>query len=203
MPPKDQSKGSGFRSRMRGKFGHSFRRSRDQNPDEKSASLDEEKSTVSHSEDTGKESGKKSRREVVEEEFKAAVVELDVVISKIPGEFHVPEEIGLGNVVHIDDVEGTAKKIETAIDVIIARKTKASAESQRMWKNCVKGWFQVAFRYVQPCLKTAVVSSPCRFFILHTNIRLKDVVPSPYGVVISGVLFLLQVALRSSNISYT
>lgn len=96
----------------------------------------------------------KGRLLQAKKELEAAVVTLNEAMSRISDQLQVPEAIGLQNLNDANDIQATARDIETAIDNIIdARKLKlANAGSREVWKNCVKGWYKAAFPYVKPCV---------------------------------------------------
>ena len=95
---------------------------------------------------------KKNRRAEAETRLQNAATTLSESMSKSPAK--VPETIGLQQLDNIKDVEGTAKQLESAVDRIIdAREIKVSAESRRLWKDCIQKWYKAMYPYVKVGLK--------------------------------------------------
>ena len=109
-------------------------------------------------------------------------------MSKTPAQ--IPDAIGLQHLSSVKDVEGTAKHLEWAIDGLIdAREIRANADSRRMWKNCVKHWYKAIYPYVSFGLgQVAVLYIPSDFPAYS-----QDFVPTPYGYVVSAILYILEV----------
>lgn len=119
---------------------------------------------IAESDEISAASKKPSRREQAEKQLEDASKRLNETMSKVSGKLEVPDTIGLLNH-RIDDVEGTARNLETQIDIIIdARRVNASLSSRQMWKNCVQGWFKAIYPYVNTCLKEVGVKSSCNRF---------------------------------------
>ena len=99
---------------------------------------------------------KKNRRAEAETRLQNAATTLSESMSKSPAK--VPETIGLQHLDNIKNVEGTAKQLESAVDRIIdAREIKVSAESRRLWKDCIKKWYKAMYPYVKVGLKEVKV----------------------------------------------
>jgi hypothetical protein len=108
----------------------------------------------------------RSRRAEAENRLQEAATALSKSMSKSPAK--VPDAIGLERLDSIKDVEGTAKRLEYAIDGIIdARAIKANADSRRVWKDCIKHWYKAMYPYVRFGLKEVKV----RFLF---SVRLMD-----------------------------
>ena len=130
---------------------------------------------------------KVSPRLAAEVEFRAAAIKLNEAIA---GQYQVPEAFVLQTVDHVNDVEAACLKLETAIDTIIDRRMNDSKVDKQVWKDCIRRWYCALFPYVQPCLTTATVYALYEF---QAYAIAKDIVPSPYGLPIKGLTFILQV----------
>jgi hypothetical protein len=94
-----------------------------------------------------------SRRALSEKRLEEAAIGLNNAMSKGSKGVQVPDAIGLQHY-HLDDIEGTAHKLENAIDIIIdERKIRATSGSRQVWKNCIKGWFKAVYPYINTGLK--------------------------------------------------
>jgi hypothetical protein len=99
---------------------------------------------------------KVSPRLAAEVEFRAAAKKLN---DAIDGQYQVPEAFALQTADHVNDVEATCLKLETAIDAIINRRINNSKVDKQVWKECVKRWYCALFPYVKPYLTTTTVKA--------------------------------------------
>lgn len=89
-----------------------------------------------------------SRRAAAEEELEAAATQLNQAMTKVSGKLQVPEPLRLQEC-KLNDVEGTARILQSAIDDIVsARKEKVSSETRQISRDCVKNWFTAVYPYV-------------------------------------------------------
>jgi hypothetical protein len=96
-----------------------------------------------------------SPRLAAEVEFRSAMIQLN---EAVVDRYQVPQAFALQTVDHVNDVEATCLKLETAIDTIIDQRTNACKVDKQIWKDCVKRWYDAIFPYVKPCLHTVAVS---------------------------------------------
>jgi hypothetical protein len=99
---------------------------------------------------------KVSPRLAAEVEFRAAMIKLNDAIGD---QYQPPEAFALQTVDHINDVEATCLKLETAIDTIISQRINNSKVDKQVWKECVKRWYCALFPYVKPCLTATTVNA--------------------------------------------
>lgn len=125
------------------------------------------------------------RRARAESEFQNAFAKLKRVLSE---EAVVPQAIVLWDVFQIDDVEETAQKLEQAIEQLIKSRAECSKISSGV-KACIINWFNVSFPFVQNTLTVLGVINPFTHFLTF----FQEVIPSPYGLVATALLCLLQV----------
>lgn len=105
------------------------------------------------------ENSKTPRRQEAEKQFKDAVNDLQNVISKQKTSFQlqtVPKAISLQTVSPIQDVEGTARQLESFIEQYVATLGDLK-RSQGKVKEFTKRWFMISFKYVKPVLNVAQV----------------------------------------------
>jgi hypothetical protein len=97
-----------------------------------------------------------------DDRFKKAATKLNKAMSTATARLKIPEDIGLQNLDHVDDVEATSKKIVSAIDQLIGSREemKASKGRRQAVKDCAKNWFNASFPFISGTLKVVGVCNP-------------------------------------------
>ena len=121
--------------------------------------MEPNKISLSESADSSSGVSKPSPRFTAEVEFRAAAKKLHIAMSNSSRQYQVPEVFQLQTVDHVNDVEATCHKLETAIDKLIDIRTVNIEAGRQVWKECVKRWYCALFPYVRPCLSAVSVNT--------------------------------------------
>jgi hypothetical protein len=137
-----------------------------------------------------------NQRARAEERFQKAVEKLRAAVPTAENPILIPDALTLKNLDRVDDVEGTGKQLEASIEELMSsrKELKTNRTTRQAVGDCITDWFKASFPYIKPALKVAGV---CSSFLLHLRLIIQDLVPSPYAIPISALVFLLQVIGRS------
>jgi hypothetical protein len=94
--------------------------------------------------------------------FRNAATKLENEMSRLNSDnrqLSIPETIGFQNTDNIDDVRGTAKQLESAIDDLVdsRRALQASQGRRRIVRSFIRDWFNGLFPYVKRAVTTVNV----------------------------------------------
>jgi hypothetical protein len=93
-----------------------------------------------------------------EARFKTANAKLQKAIPNTDNKLQIPDAVSLSGLDDIEDVEGTAKLLESAIEKFIHSRNELNANPKReMVKKCITGWFNASFPYVKQNFNTVKV----------------------------------------------
>jgi hypothetical protein len=102
---------------------------------------------------------KSRQRRIAEKNFETAAANLENALPQQATKLRIPEELSLQNVDRVNNVEETAKQLESAIDALIDARTELSAipSRRRAVKDCVSRWFNASFPYIKSSLSAVGV----------------------------------------------
>jgi phenylalanyl-tRNA synthetase alpha subunit len=131
-------------------FGRTVRGDSDNADNDASASLDDPTNNGSESKERLK----------VKKRLGEAAKTLTDAMSQVSKKLDAHENYQLQHLPHLNDVEEMTRELETTIDHIVdAWQSQAAEKGKALWKDCVKGWFNSVFPYVEPSFNLAQVNT--------------------------------------------
>jgi hypothetical protein len=99
------------------------------------------------------------QRRIAENNFETAATNLENAFLQQATKLRIPEELSLQNVEGVNNVEETAKQLESVIDALFDARTELSAipSRRRAVKDCVSRWFNASFPYIKSSLSAVGV----------------------------------------------